>query len=43
VLRRPPKAEAAELAVVVGEAVDAVETILTEGVDATMGRFNAGP
>ena len=43
VLRRPPKAEAAELAMVVGEAVDAVETILTEGVDATMGRFNAGP
>ena len=43
VLRRPPKAEAAELAVVVGEAVDAVETILTEGVDATMGRFNSGP
>ena len=43
VLRRPPKAETAELAVAVGEAVDAVETILTEGVDATMGRFNAGP
>jgi len=43
VLRRPPKAEAAELAVVVGEAVDAVETIITEGVDATMDRFNAGP
>ena len=39
----PTGAEAAELAVVVGEAVDAVEAILTEGVDATMGRFNAGP
>ena len=25
------------------EAVDAVEAILADGVDATMGRFNAGP
>jgi len=41
VLRRPGKAEAAELAVVVQEAADAVESILAEGVDATMGRVNA--
>jgi PTH1 family peptidyl-tRNA hydrolase len=43
VLRRPSRAEAAELGVVVAEAVDAVEAILADGVDATMGRFNAGP
>jgi PTH1 family peptidyl-tRNA hydrolase len=42
VLRRPSRAEAAELGVVVAEAVDAVEAILADGVDATMGRFNAG-
>ena len=43
VLRRPSRAEAAELSVVVAEAVDAVEAILADGVDATMGRFNGGP
>ena len=41
VLRRPGKAEAAELGVIVQEAADAVEAILAEGVDATMGRVNA--
>ena len=41
VLRRPGKAEAAELGVIVHEAADAVEAILAEGVDATMGRVNA--
>lgn len=40
VLRRPGKAEAAELGVIVQEAADAVEAILAEGVDATMGRVN---
>jgi PTH1 family peptidyl-tRNA hydrolase len=40
VLRRPGKAERAELDVVVAEAADAVETILSEGVDAAMNRFN---
>lgn len=41
VLRRPGKTEAAELGVIVQEAADAVEAILAEGVDATMGRVNA--
>ena len=41
VLRRPGKAEAVELGVIVQEAADAVEAILAEGVDATMGRVNA--
>jgi len=40
VLRRPGKAERAELDVVVQEAADAVETILTDGVDAAMNRYN---
>jgi PTH1 family peptidyl-tRNA hydrolase len=40
VLRRPGKAEAAELGVVIQEAADAVETILSVGIDATMGRVN---
>ena len=41
VLRRPGKAEVAELGVIVQEAADAVEAILAEGVDATMGSVNA--
>ena len=41
VLRRPGKAEAAELRVVVQEAADAVESILANGVETTMGRVNA--
>lgn len=40
VLRRPGKAERAELDVVVEEAADAVEVIAIDGVEAAMGRFN---
>lgn len=43
VLRRPGKAERAELDVVIEEAADAVEAILAEGVEAAMGRYNAKP
>ena len=42
VLRRPGKAERAELDVAVQEAADAVELILLEGVDVAMARTN-GP
>ena len=42
VLRRPGKAERAELDVAVQEAADAVELILTDGVDTAMARTN-GP
>ncbi len=41
VLRRPGRREAEELAVVVQEAADAVEVILSDGVDAAMARFNS--
>ena len=40
VLRRPGRAEADELDIVVQEAADAVEAVLADGVDAAMGRFN---
>jgi PTH1 family peptidyl-tRNA hydrolase len=40
VLKRPGKAEKAELEVVMAEAADAVEAILTEGADAAMTHFN---
>ncbi len=40
VLRRPGKAEAQELGVVVQEAADAVELILTDGAEPAMTRFN---
>ena len=40
VLRRPGKAEQAVLDVVLAEAADAVETILDEGAEAAMTRFN---
>ncbi len=40
VLKRPGKAERAELAVGIEEAADAVELILAEGVDAAMCRMN---
>jgi peptidyl-tRNA hydrolase, PTH1 family len=43
VLRRPGKAERAELDVAVQEAADAVELILTEGPDPAMNRFNTAP
>ena len=41
VLRRPGKAERAELDVSIEEAADAVEVIFAEGVDAAMRTFNA--
>ena len=41
VLRKPPKRDREELDVVVQEAADAVETILRDGPDAAMARFNA--
>jgi PTH1 family peptidyl-tRNA hydrolase len=40
VLKRPGKAERTELEIMVQEAADAVETILRDGVDAAMNRFN---
>lgn len=43
VLRRPGKAERAELEVGIEEAVDAVECILADGVDVAMNRFNGRP
>jgi PTH1 family peptidyl-tRNA hydrolase len=41
VLRAPGKSERTELDVVVQEAADAVEMILSEGFDAAMNRYNA--
>lgn len=43
VLRRPGKAERAELDVAVQEAADAVELILALGVDTAMARINGPP
>jgi PTH1 family peptidyl-tRNA hydrolase len=43
VLKRPGKADRAELDVVVQEAADAVEMILAEGFAAAMSRYNARP
>lgn len=43
VLKRPGKADRAELDVVVVEAADAVEAILQEGFAAAMTRYNARP
>ena len=43
VLRRPSKAEQAELDVAIEQAADAVETILAHGPDIAMARFNAAP
>lgn len=43
VLKRPSKAERAELDVVVVEAADAVELVLQEGFAAAMTRYNARP
>ncbi len=42
VLRRPGADDRAELAVVVQEAADAVESILSDGYDAAMNRYNTG-
>lgn len=43
VLKRPGKADRLELDVVVAEAADAVELILSEGIDAAMHRYNTRP
>lgn len=43
VLRRPGKAERAELDVAIQEAADAVEAILALGIEAAMNRFNTRP
>jgi peptidyl-tRNA hydrolase, PTH1 family len=43
VLRRPGKAERVELDIMVQEAADAVELILTQGVAAAMNRVNTAP
>ena len=43
VLRRPSKAERAELAITVAEAADAVESIVADGVEAAMNNFNRRP
>lgn len=40
VLRRPPRAEQDLLAIGLVEAADAIETIVTEGVEAAMNRYN---
>lgn len=40
VLRRPGKAERAELDIAIVEAADAVDAILTQGLDAAMNRYN---
>jgi peptidyl-tRNA hydrolase, PTH1 family len=40
VLKRPGKADRAELDIVVAEAADAVELILSDGVDVAMHRYN---
>lgn len=40
VLKRPGKAERTELDIVIQEAADAVETVLTDGISAAMTRFN---
>ncbi len=42
VLRRPGAKDREELAVVAQEAADAVESILTDGYEASMTRFNSG-
>ena len=43
VLKRPGKRDRAELDVVVAEAADAVELILSEGIDVAMHRYNTRP
>lgn len=43
VLKRPGKADRAELDIVVAEAADAVEVILSEGMAAAMNRYNTPP
>jgi peptidyl-tRNA hydrolase, PTH1 family len=43
VLKRPSKADKTELEIAVQEAADAVEMILSEGVDQAMNKFNRSP
>jgi PTH1 family peptidyl-tRNA hydrolase len=43
VLKRPGKADRAELDIVVAEAADAVELILSDGLDVAMHRYNTRP
>jgi PTH1 family peptidyl-tRNA hydrolase len=43
VLRRPGKAEKGELDLAVERAADSVETVLLDGTEAAMARFNAAP
>ena len=43
VLRRPGRAESAEVRIAVAEAADAVEAILADGIDEAMGRYNVRP
>ncbi|MCU1454062.1 MAG: aminoacyl-tRNA hydrolase [Acidimicrobiales bacterium] len=43
VLRRPGKAERIELDIAVERAADAVETILSDGIEVAMNRFNTDP
>lgn len=43
VLKRPSKTEREELAVAVEEAADAVEAILSDGVQRAMNRYNSSP
>lgn len=43
VLKRPGKADRLELDVVVAEAADAVELILSDGIDVAMHRYNTRP
>ncbi len=43
VLRRPGKAERTELDIVIAEAADAVELIVSQGAEAAMARVNAKP
>ncbi|HEY9555512.1 MAG TPA: aminoacyl-tRNA hydrolase, partial [Acidimicrobiales bacterium] len=43
VLKRPGKADRAELDIVVVEAADAVEAILSDGIDRAMNAFNSRP
>ena len=41
VLNRPNKVEQEELSIVIQETADAIESIISEGIDAAMARFNS--
>ena len=40
-LNRPSKVEQEELSIVIQETADAIESIISEGIDAAMARFNS--